>query len=40
MPSAMNDAFWRGMVALTSGSQSLDQVLSDLDAAQKDAYTS
>jgi alpha-glucoside transport system substrate-binding protein len=38
MPSAMNDAFWRGMVALTSGSQSVDQVLSDLDAAQKDAY--
>jgi alpha-glucoside transport system substrate-binding protein len=38
MPQAMNDAFWKGMVALTSGSKSVDQVLSDLDAAQKDAY--
>jgi alpha-glucoside transport system substrate-binding protein len=38
MPAAMNDAFWRGMVALTSGSASLDQVLSDLDEAQADAY--
>jgi alpha-glucoside transport system substrate-binding protein len=40
MPQAMNDAFWRGMVALTSGSASLDQVLADLDAAQADAYAS
>ncbi len=40
MPAAMNDAFWRGMVALTSGSATLDQVLSDLDAAQADAYAS
>jgi alpha-glucoside transport system substrate-binding protein len=40
MPSAMNDAFWKGMVALTNGSKSVDQVLSDLDAAQKDAYSS
>jgi alpha-glucoside transport system substrate-binding protein len=39
MPTAMNDAFWKGMVALTNGSRSVDQVLSDLDAAQKDAYT-
>jgi alpha-glucoside transport system substrate-binding protein len=39
MPTAMNDAFWKGMVALTSGSRSVDQVLSDLDAVQKDAYT-
>jgi alpha-glucoside transport system substrate-binding protein len=38
MPQAMNDAFWRGMVALSSGSASLDQVLADLDAAQADAY--
>jgi alpha-glucoside transport system substrate-binding protein len=38
MPTAMNDAFWKGMVALTGGSKSIDQVLSDLDAAQKDAY--
>lgn len=40
MPTAMNDAFWKGMVALTNGSTSVDQVLSDLDAAQKDAYSS
>jgi alpha-glucoside transport system substrate-binding protein len=39
MPTAMNDAFWKGMVALTNGSKSVDQVLSDLDTAQKDAYT-
>ena len=38
MPQAMNDAFWRGMVALSSGSASIDQVLADLDAAQADAY--
>lgn len=38
MPSAMNDAFWRGMVALTSGSATEDKVLADLDAAQTDAY--
>jgi alpha-glucoside transport system substrate-binding protein len=40
MPQAMNDAFWRGMVALSSGTASIDQVLSDLDAAQADAYAS
>jgi alpha-glucoside transport system substrate-binding protein len=40
MPTAMNDAFWKAMVALTSGSKSVDQVLSDLDGAQKDAYAS
>jgi alpha-glucoside transport system substrate-binding protein len=39
MPTAMNDAFWRGMVALTNGSKSVDQVLSELDATQADAYT-
>jgi alpha-glucoside transport system substrate-binding protein len=39
MPTAMNDAFWRGMVALTNGSKSVDQVLGELDTAQKDAYT-
>lgn len=39
MPTAMNDAFWRGMVALTNGSKSVDQVLSELDTAQADAYT-
>lgn len=40
MPQAMNDAFWRGMVALTSGSASLDEVLADLDKVQADAYAS
>ncbi|GAA5193339.1 ABC transporter substrate-binding protein [Rugosimonospora acidiphila] len=40
MPTAMNDAFWSAMVALTNGSKTVDQVLSDLDRAQKDAYTS
>ncbi|MFU8852161.1 ABC transporter substrate-binding protein [Micromonospora sp. SL1-18] len=40
MPTAMNDAFWKAMVALTNGSKTVDQVLSDLDDAQKDAYTS
>jgi alpha-glucoside transport system substrate-binding protein len=40
MPTAMNDAFWKSMVALTNGSKSVDQVVADLDAAQKDAYTS
>jgi len=39
MPTAMNDAFWKGLVALTNGSKSVDRVLADLDAAQKDAYT-
>jgi alpha-glucoside transport system substrate-binding protein len=39
MPTAMNDAFWRGMVALTNGSKSVDQVLSELDTTQADAYT-
>ena len=40
MPTAMNDAFWKGMVALTNNGKTVDQVLADLDAAQKDAYTS
>jgi alpha-glucoside transport system substrate-binding protein len=39
MPTAMNDAFWRGMVSLTNGSKSVDQVLSELDTTQADAYT-
>jgi alpha-glucoside transport system substrate-binding protein len=39
MPTAMNDAFWKAMVALTNGNKSVDQVLEDLDKAQKDAYT-
>jgi alpha-glucoside transport system substrate-binding protein len=40
MPTAMNDAFIKAMVALTNGSKSIDQALSDLDTAQKDAYSS
>lgn len=40
MPQAMNDAFWRNMVALTNGTTSLDQALSDLDSVQADAYAS
>ena len=40
MPTAMNEAFWKAMVALTNGSKSVDQALSDLDGAQKDAYQS
>ena len=40
MPSAMNDAFWKGMVALTGGSKTVDQVLADLDTVPKDAYAS
>jgi alpha-glucoside transport system substrate-binding protein len=39
MPTAMNDGFWKAMVALTNGSKSVDQVLADLDTVQKDAYT-
>jgi alpha-glucoside transport system substrate-binding protein len=39
MPTSMNDAFWKAMVALTNGSKNVDQVLSDLDNVQKDAYT-
>lgn len=39
MPTPMQDAFHKGMVALTNGSKSVDQVLADLDAVQKDAYT-
>ncbi|MEO3778286.1 extracellular solute-binding protein [Micromonospora sp. B11E3] len=40
MPTAMNDAFWKATVALTNGSKNIDQVLGDLDNAQKDAYES
>jgi alpha-glucoside transport system substrate-binding protein len=38
MPTAMNDAFWKAMVALTNGTKSVDQVLAELDTAQSDAY--
>jgi alpha-glucoside transport system substrate-binding protein len=40
MPTAMNDAFWKDAVALTNGSMTVDQALSDLDSVQKDAYSS
>jgi alpha-glucoside transport system substrate-binding protein len=40
MPTAMNDAFWTAMVDLTNGSKTVDQVLTELDGVQKDAYTS
>lgn len=40
MPTAMNDAFWTAMVDLTNGTKTVDQVLTELDSVQKDAYTS
>jgi alpha-glucoside transport system substrate-binding protein len=40
MPTAMNDAFFRAIVALANGSRSVDQVLADLDKVQADAYKS
>ncbi len=40
MPSAMNSAFWTAMVDLTRGKKTIDQVLSDLDKVQTDAYAS
>ncbi|HEX6499184.1 MAG TPA: extracellular solute-binding protein [Micromonosporaceae bacterium] len=40
MPTAMNDAFWKALVSLTNGQKTVDQVLADLDKAQKDAYQS
>jgi alpha-glucoside transport system substrate-binding protein len=38
MPAAMSAAFCSGLVALTGGAKSVDQVLSDLDAVQQTAY--
>jgi alpha-glucoside transport system substrate-binding protein len=38
MPSAMNAAFWTAMVDLSRGKKTVDQVLSDLDKVQADAY--
>jgi alpha-glucoside transport system substrate-binding protein len=40
MPQAMNDAFTRAMVSMTNGTKTVDRTLADLDAVQKDAYTS
>ena len=39
MPTAMNDAFWKAMVASPRIQSKLDQVLADLDKVQTDAYT-
>jgi alpha-glucoside transport system substrate-binding protein len=39
MPTAMQDAFQKDMVALTNGTMTVDQATSDLDSVQKDAYT-
>jgi alpha-glucoside transport system substrate-binding protein len=39
MPSAMQGEFWKDIVAVTGGSMTIDQALTDLDATQKDAYT-
>jgi alpha-glucoside transport system substrate-binding protein len=38
MPSAMNAAFWSGIVAYVKDPGSLDTILAGLDKAQKDAY--
>jgi alpha-glucoside transport system substrate-binding protein len=40
MPSAMQDAFQKAMVAFTNGTSTVDATLSSLDSVQKDAYTS
>jgi alpha-glucoside transport system substrate-binding protein len=39
MPSAMNDAFWKGVTQYVKDSSKLDSILQGLDATQKDAYT-
>ena len=38
MPSSMNAAFWSSWSTSPSGSKTIDQVLSDLDKVQADAY--
>src|SRR5262245_27528644 len=38
MPTAMNDAFWKGIVAYIKDPGSLDSILSNLDKTQTDAY--
>jgi len=38
MPSAMNDAFWKGIVAYIKDPSKLDSILSNLDKVQTDAY--
>jgi alpha-glucoside transport system substrate-binding protein len=38
MPTAMNDAFWKGIVAYIKDPGSLDSILANLDKTQTDAY--
>jgi alpha-glucoside transport system substrate-binding protein len=38
MPTAMNDAFWKGIVAYIKDPSSLDSILANLDKTQTDAY--
>jgi alpha-glucoside transport system substrate-binding protein len=38
MPTAMNDAFWKGIVDYVKDPTKLDSILSNLDSVQKDAY--
>jgi alpha-glucoside transport system substrate-binding protein len=38
MPSAMNSAFWSGIVDYVQNPDQLDAILADLDKAQADAY--
>jgi alpha-glucoside transport system substrate-binding protein len=38
MPTAMNDAFWKGIVAYVKDPSQLDSILSNLDTVQKSAY--
>jgi alpha-glucoside transport system substrate-binding protein len=38
MPSAMNDAFWKGIVAYVKDPSQLDSILANLDTVQTDAY--
>jgi alpha-glucoside transport system substrate-binding protein len=38
MPTAMNDAFWKGIVAYIKDPGSLDSILANLDKTQADAY--
>ena len=38
MPTAMNDAFWKGIVAYIKDSSQLDPILANLDKVQTDAY--
>lgn len=38
MPSAMNDAFWKAVVAYIQNPGNLDSILANLDNVRKDAY--